>query len=74
MHASGALMIWAGITDQYEEDMWVNPYTMEQTAMTFWEPGRPSGGTVNNCARTYIGKKLAKKYFISWVYKWEIFS
>ena len=56
MHASGALMIWAGITDQYEEDMWVNPYTMEQTAMTFWEPGRPSGGTVNNCARTYIGK------------------
>ena len=58
MHASGALMIWAGITDQYEEDMWVNPYTMEQTAMTFWEPGRPSGGTVNNCARTYIGKAV----------------
>lgn len=56
MHASGALMIWAGITDEDEEDMWVNPYTMEQTAMTFWEPGRPSGGTVNNCARTYIGK------------------
>lgn len=24
MHASGALMIWAGITDQYEEDMWVS--------------------------------------------------
>ena len=55
MHASGALMIWAGITDHYEEDLWVNPYTMEQTALTFWEPGRPNGGTTNNCARTYLG-------------------
>ena len=48
-------MIWAGITDHYEEDVWVNPYTLEQSGMTFWEPGRPNGGVARNCARTYLG-------------------
>ena len=51
-------MIWAGITDHYEEDVWVNPYTLEQSGMTFWEPGRPNGGVARNCARTYLGKHI----------------
>ena len=51
-------MIWAGITDHYEEDVWVNPYTLEQSGMTFWEPGRPNGGVARNCARTYLGKQI----------------
>ena len=25
MHASGALVIWGGMTDEWEEDVWVNP-------------------------------------------------
>ena len=54
-------MIWAGITDHYEEDVWVNPYTLEQSGMTFWEPGRPNGGVARNCARTYLGKHILFK-------------
>ena len=58
-------MIWAGITDHYEEDVWVNPYTLEQSGMTFWEPGRPNGGVARNCARTYLGNTgtFSKDFF-----------
>ena len=56
LHATGALLIWAGITDQYEEDTWVNPYTREESGLTVWQPGRPNGGPIRNCARTYLGK------------------
>ena len=58
LHATGALLIWAGITDQYEEDTWVNPYTMGPSGLTVWQPGRPNGGPIRNCARTYLGNYL----------------
>ena len=56
LHATGALILWAGITDEYEEEVWVNPYTLEEVATNLWMPGNPNGGAKENCARTYIGK------------------
>ena len=54
IHASGSLIIWAGPTDEWEEGVWVNPYTREPTAASFWEVGEPSGGEGENCIRSII--------------------
>ena len=72
LHATGALILWAGITDEYEEDVWVNPYTMEEVATNLWMPGNPNGGAKENCARTYIGK-FAKTFEEFFVYVKQMF-
>ena len=36
LHATGALILWAGITDEYEEALWVNPYTKEEVSTNLW--------------------------------------
>ena len=62
VHSSGSLIYWVGYTDQYEEGVWMNPYSKEP--MTFegnWEPGNPNGGAAENCARTYIDRKWQDK-------------
>lgn len=61
IHASGSLIIWAGPSDEWEEGVWVNPYTKDPTAGSFWEVGEPSGGTGENCIRTYIDRKWGNK-------------
>ena len=58
VHSSGSLIYWLGYTDQFEEGVWMNPYSKEP--MTFegnWEPGNPNGGAAENCARTYIDRR-----------------
>lgn len=57
MHASGSLMIWGGMTDQWEEDNWVSPYTKETSTAAFWEAGSPNGGPLENCVRTYLDRR-----------------
>jgi len=57
MHASGSLILWGGITDQWEEDNWVNPYTKETSGAAFWEAGSPNGGPAENCVRTYLDRR-----------------
>lgn len=57
MHASGALIIWSGITDQAEEGIWANPYTKEPSTAAFWESGSPNGGPAENCARTHLDRR-----------------
>ena len=57
MHASGALVIWGGMTDEWEEDVWVNPYTKEKTEAGFWEAGSPNGGRAESCVRTYLDRR-----------------
>ena len=60
VHSSRSLVIWLGITDQYEEGVWMNPYTKEP--MNFegnWEHGKTDGGTHENCAKSYIDRKWA---------------
>jgi len=58
MHASGNIIVWVGITDQYEEGTWVNSVTKEDLMFDgFWEPGQPNGGDGQNCARTYLDRR-----------------
>jgi len=57
VHPSGALIIWAGPTDEFEEDMWVNPYTKEPVEAAFWTAGQPNGALGENCARTYLDRR-----------------
>ena len=57
MHAAGSLIIWTGMTDEWEEGNWVNPYTKEPSAAKFWEPGSPNGGAMENCAKTYLDRR-----------------
>ena len=57
LHASGSLIIWGGPTDQWEEDVWMNPYTKEPVEASFWESGQPNGGPIENCIRTYQSRK-----------------
>ena len=62
VHSSGSLIYWIGYTDQFEEGVWMNPYSKEP--MTFegnWEPGNPNGGAAENCARSYIDRKWQDK-------------
>jgi len=62
VHSSGSLMYWIGYTDQYEEGVWMNPYSKEPIAFEGnWEPGNPNGGAAENCARTYIDRKWQDK-------------
>ena len=60
------------VVDEYEEDVWVNPYTMEEVATNLWMPGNPNGGAKENCARTYIGK-FAEKFEEFFVYVKQMF-
>jgi len=57
VHASGSLLIWAGPVDEWEEDVWVNPYTKEPVDAGFWLTGSPNGGTLENCARTHQDRR-----------------
>jgi len=62
VHSSGSLIYWMGYTDQFEEGIWMNPYSKEP--MTFegnWDAGNPNGGPAENCARTYIDRKWQDK-------------
>ena len=61
LHASGSLIIWGGPTDEYQEDVWVNPYTREPVDAAFWEAGQPNGGTGENCIRTYLDRRWQDK-------------
>ena len=53
LHATGALILWAGFTDEYEESVWVNPYTKEEVTTNLW--------SVNNL-KTYA---MFPKYYIN---------
>ncbi len=44
LHPTGALLVWAGPTDQWEEGRWVSPYTRQPTKAKFWDVGQPLGG------------------------------
>jgi len=58
VHASGNLIYWIGYTDQYEEGIWMDPYTKEAMAFDgFWDPGQPNGALLENCARSYINRR-----------------
>ena len=57
VHPSGNLIIWAGPTDEWEEDVWVNPYTKEPVDAAFWTAGQPNGARGENCARTYLDRR-----------------
>jgi len=57
MHASGSLIIWGGMTDEWEEGNWVSPYTKETSTAAFWETGSPNGGPAENCVRTYLDRR-----------------
>jgi len=57
VHASGSLILWGGITDQWEEGNWVDPYTKETSTAAFWEAGSPNGGPAENCVRTYLDRR-----------------
>jgi hypothetical protein len=62
MHASGSLIIWGGVTDQWEVGNWVNPYTKEHSDAAFWEAGSPNGGEAKNCVRTYLDRRWRDVY------------
>lgn len=55
--ASGSLNIWNGLTDQWEEDLWVNPYSKEPTEASFWQVGQEFGNPSENCAKTGDDRK-----------------
>ena len=59
MHASGNIIIWVGIVDQYEEGVWQDPSPPNPvlTFDGFWQTGQPNGGVGENCARTYIDRR-----------------
>jgi len=59
MHASGNIIIWVGIVDQFEEGVWQDPSPPNPHLQFdgFWETGQPNGGTLENCVRTYIDRR-----------------
>lgn len=58
MHASGSIIIWVGVTDEQEENTWMDPITKNPLEFPgFWETGQPNGGTGENCIRTYIDRR-----------------
>jgi len=57
LHASGSLVVWGGITDEWEEGVWMNPYSREPSAAAFWEVGSPNGGPAENCIRTHLDRR-----------------
>jgi len=61
VHASGSLIIWGGPTDEWDEDVWMNPYTKEPVEASFWEAGQPNGGQGENCIRTYLDRRWQDK-------------
>ena len=54
---SGALVIWNGLTDEWEEGDWVNPYTKETSTGSLWQAGSPDGGNIENCIKTRQDRK-----------------
>ena len=57
LHASGALMVWVGATDEYMEGVWADSTTKEPLKFDgYWQQGQPNGGTYENCARTYLDR------------------
>ena len=58
LHASGALMVWVGATDEYMEGVWSDSTSKEPLKFDgFWQQGQPNGGTYENCARTYLDRE-----------------
>jgi len=63
MHASGNIVVWIGASDEWEEGVWVNPYTKELLGFDgFWETSYPNGGPTQNCARSYIDRRWRDEY------------
>ena len=48
LHPTGALLIWAGPTDEWAEGQWVSPYTRQPTKAKFWDVGQPVGNGIGN--------------------------
>ncbi|XP_023331567.1 uncharacterized protein LOC111703755 [Eurytemora carolleeae] len=60
MHASGNVIVWLGITDEYSEGLWVSSFTGEELSFPgYWEVGRPLKSDRDNCARTFVDRRWA---------------